>query len=204
MAHIYSISGVIPVIDPSAFVHPSAVLIGDVIVGPGCYVGPCASLRGDFGRLILEAGSNLQDNCVVHSFPGEETVVEANGHIGHGAILHGCRIGKNCLVGMNAVVMDGAVIGESSMIGALAYVRSKMIIPPRSMVIGIPAKVVRQLTDEEIEWKSSGTALYQDLAKRSLETLKAAEPLTVAEPGRQRIPLSPHSLFPGSKPRSEG
>jgi phenylacetic acid degradation protein len=204
VAQIYSISGVIPVIDPSAFVHPTAVLIGDVIVGPGCYVGPCASLRGDFGRLILEAGSNLQDTCVVHSFPGEETVVESNGHIGHGAILHGCRIGKNCLVGMNAVVMDGAVIGESSMIGALAYVRSNMVIPPRSLVIGIPGKVVRQLTDEEIAWKASGTALYQALARRSMETLKAAEPLTEAEPGRQRLPQSSHGPFSGLKPRSSG
>lgn len=204
MAQIYSISGVIPVIDPSAFVHPTAVLIGDVIVGPGCYVGPCASLRGDFGRLILEAGSNLQDTCVVHSFPGEETVVESNGHIGHGAILHGCRIGKNCLVGMNAVVMDGAVIGESSMIGALAYVRSNMVIPPRSLVIGIPGKVVRQLTDEEIAWKASGTALYQALARRSMETMKAAEPLTEAEPGRQRLPQSSHGPFSGLKPRSSG
>lgn len=204
MAQIYSISGVIPVIDPSAFVHPTAVLIGDVIVGPDCYVGPCASLRGDFGRLILEAGSNLQDTCVVHSFPGEETVVESNGHIGHGAILHGCRIGKNCLVGMNAVVMDGAVIGESSMIGALAYVRSNMVVPPRSLVIGIPGKVVRQLTDEEIEWKASGTALYQALARRSMETLKAAEPLTEAEPGRPRLPPSSHDPFSGLKPRSSG
>jgi phenylacetic acid degradation protein len=204
VAQIYSISGVIPVIDPSAFVHPTAVLIGDVIVGPGCYVGPCASLRGDFGRLILEAGSNLQDTCVVHSFPGEETVVESNGHIGHGAILHGCRIGKNCLVGMNAVVMDGAVIGESSMIGALAYVRSNMVIPPRSLVIGIPGKVVRQLTDEEIAWKASGTALYQALARRSMETMKAAEPLTEAEPGRQRLPQSSHGPFSGLKPRSSG
>lgn len=204
MAQIYSISGVIPVIDPSAFVHPTAVLIGDVIVGPGCYVGPCASLRGDFGRLILEAGSNLQDTCVVHSFPGEETVVESNGHIGHGAILHGCRIGKNCLVGMNAVVMDGAVIGESSMIGALAYVRSNMVVPPRSLVIGIPGKVVRQLTDEEIAWMASGTALYQALARRSMETMKAAEPLTEAEPGRPRLPQSSHGPFTGLKPRSSG
>ena len=204
MAQIYSISGIIPVIDPSAFVHPTAVLIGDVIVGPDCYVGPCASLRGDFGRLILEAGSNLQDTCVVHTFPGEETVVESNGHIGHGAILHGCRIGKNCLVGINAVVMDGAVIGESSMIGALAYVRSNMVVPPRSLVIGIPGKVVRQLTDEEIAWKASGTALYQALARRSLETLKVAEPLTAAEPGRQRLPQSSHGPFSGLKPRSSG
>jgi phenylacetic acid degradation protein len=204
VAQIYSISGVIPVVDPSAFVHPSAVLIGDVIVGPDCYVGPCASLRGDFGRLILEAGSNLQDTCVVHSFPGAETVVESNGHIGHGAILHGCRIGKNCLVGMNAVVMDGAVIGESSMIGALAYVRSNMVVPPRSLVIGIPGKVVRELTDEEIAWKSSGTALYQALARRSLETLKVAEPLTEVEPGRQRFPPSSHVPFSGLKPRSGG
>lgn len=126
---VYAIDGIVPVVDPSAYVHPSAVLIGDVIVGPGCYVGPCASLRGDFGRLILERGSNLQDTCVMHGFPGTDTVVEEDGHVGHGAVLHGCRVGRNALIGMNAVIMDNAVIGESSIVAASAFVKAGAEIP---------------------------------------------------------------------------
>lgn len=171
----------------TAFVHPAAVLIGDVIVGAGCYVGPNASLRGDFGRVILEEGSNLQDTCVMHSFPGMDTVIEVNGHIGHGAVLHGCRIQRNVMVGMNAVVMDGAEIGESSIVAALAFVKSNEKIPARSLVIGMPARVLRQLTDEEIAWKSKGTAVYQKLAKRSRETMREVEPLREMEPDRKRV-----------------
>ena len=188
MAQIYSIDGLVPVIDPTAFVHPSAVLIGDVIVGPRCYVGPCACLRGDFGRLILEDGSNLQDTCVMHSFPGADSVVETNGHIGHGAVVHGCRIGRNSLVGMNAVVSDGAVIGESCIVAALAFVGADAVIPPRSLVVGIPAKVLRELTDAEITWKSAATAAYQALAKRSMSGLQPAQALMSVEPNRSRIP----------------
>ena len=188
MAQVYSIDGIVPVIDPTAFVHPTAVLIGDVIVGAGCYVGPNASLRGDFGRIILEEGSNLQDTCVMHSFPDLDTVVETDGHIGHGAVLHGCRIGRNVMVGMNAVIMDGAEIGESSIVAALAFVKSKEKIPPRSLVVGLPAKVVRTLTEEEIAWKTAGTATYQELAERSRKTMREAEPLAKAEPDRRRVP----------------
>jgi phenylacetic acid degradation protein len=188
MAQIYSIDGIVPVIDPTAFVHPAAVLIGDVIVGPRCYVGPCACLRGDLGRLILEEGSNLQDTCVMHSFPGAETVVETNGHIGHGAVLHGCRIGKNSMVGMNAVVADGAVVGESCIIAAAAFVKAGAVIPARSLVVGVPGRVVRELTDDEIAWKREATAVYQALAQRSLKSLQPAEALTAVEPGRKRIP----------------
>ena len=187
MANVYAIDGIVPVVDPSAFVHPTAVLIGDVIVGPRCYVGPLASLRGDFGRLMLGEGANIQDTCVMHGFPNSDTVVEENGHIGHGAVLHGCRIGRNVLVGMNAVVMDGAEIGENSIVAAVAFVKAKTTIPPRSLVAGIPARVVRALTDDEIAWKSQGTATYQELAVRSLKTLKAVEPLTAVEPARRRI-----------------
>jgi phenylacetic acid degradation protein len=144
---VYSIEGVVPVIDPTAFVHPTAVLIGDVIIGPRCYVGPLACLRGDFGRLIMEEGANLQDTCVVHGFPGCDTVIEVDGHIGHGAVIHGARIGRNALVGMNAVVMDIAVIGESSIVAAMSFVKASMLVPPRSMVMGTPAKVTRTLSD---------------------------------------------------------
>ena len=184
---VYAIDGIVPVVDPSAYVHPSAVLIGDVSVGPDCYVGPCASLRGDFGRLILERGSNLQDTCVMHGFPGTDTVVEEDGHVGHGAVLHGCRVGRNALIGMNAVIMDNAVIGESSIVAASAFVKAGMEIPPRVLVAGMPAKVIRALSDEEVRWKSEGTATYQDLARRSLATMEETVPLRAVEPGRKRI-----------------
>ncbi|MCK6394073.1 phenylacetic acid degradation protein PaaY [Zoogloea sp.] len=186
---VYAIDGIVPVVHPSAYVHPSAVLIGDVIVGPGCYVGPCASLRGDFGRLILEEGANVQDTCVMHGFPGTDTVVEQDGHIGHGAVLHGCRIGRNALVGMNAVIMDNAVIGESSIVAASAFVKAGAEIPPRVLVAGMPAKVIRELSEEEIRWKGEGTATYQDLTRRCLATLVETDPLTEIEPDRKRIHL---------------
>ena len=186
---VYAIDGLVPVVDPTAFVHPSAVLIGDVIVGPGCYVGPCACLRGDFGRLILERGANLQDTCVMHGFPGTDTVVEEDGHIGHGAVLHGCRIGRNALIGMNAVIMDNAVVGEASIVAASAFVKAGAVIPPRSLAAGMPAKVIRPLSDEEIEWKSSGTRTYQDLTRRCLATLVETAPLSAVEPDRKRIEI---------------
>ena len=184
---VYAIDGIVPVVDPTAYVHPSAVLIGDVIVGPECYVGPCASLRGDFGRLILERGANLQDTCVMHGFPGTDTVVEENGHIGHGAVLHGCRIRRNALVGMNAVIMDNAIVGESSIVAASAFVKAGAEIPPRVLVAGMPAKVIRELSDEEIRWKGEGTATYQDLTRRSLATMVETAPLTAVEADRKRI-----------------
>lgn len=184
---VYAIDGIVPVVDPTAYVHPSAVLIGDVIIGPGCYVGPCASLRGDFGRLILERGANLQDTCVMHGFPGTDTVVEEDGHIGHGAVLHGCRVGKNALIGMNAVIMDNAVIGESAIVAASAFVKAGAEIPPRSLVAGMPAKVIRELSDEEIAWKGEGTRTYQDLTRRSLATMVECEPLAAMEADRKRI-----------------
>lgn len=184
---VYAIDGIVPVVDPTAFVHPSAVLIGDVIVGPDCYVGPCASLRGDFGRLILERGANLQDTCVMHGFPGTDTVVEEDGHIGHGAVLHGCRIGRNALIGMNAVIMDNAVIGESSIVAASAFVKAGAEIPARTLVAGMPAKVIRALSDEEIAWKGEGTKTYQDLTRRCLATMVETDPLSAVEPDRKRI-----------------
>ena len=185
----YRYAGVTPVVHPTAFVHPTAVLIGDVIVGPGCYVGPCASLRGDFGRLILEAGANLQDTCVMHGFPGTDTVVEENGHIGHGAVLHGCRIGKNALVGMNAVIMDNAVIGEASIVAASAFVKASEVIPPGVLVAGMPAKVIRPLSEQEMAWKAEGTRTYQDLTRRCLATLVETAPLTAVEADRKRIEI---------------
>src|SRR6201993_3172778 len=153
----YSLEGFVPVVDPSAFVHPSAILIGDVIVGAGCYVGPAASLRGDFGRLVMRGGSNLPDGCIMHGFPGTDTVVEEDGHVGHGAILHGCVIRRGALVGMNAVINDNAVIGEAAIVAAMAFVKAGMVVPPRMLVAGVPAKIVREITDQELAWKIEGT-----------------------------------------------
>lgn len=194
MVKVYEIDGVRPVVHPSAYVHPSAVLIGDVIVGPRCYVGPLASLRGDFGRLIMEEGANLQDSCVMHGFPGEDTVIEVDGHIGHGAVLHGCRVKRNAMVGMNAVVMDKAVVGEASIVAAMSFVKAGMVIPPRSMVMGAPARVMRELTDDEIAWKSFGTRQYHELTDRSLQTMKEVEAYLEVEPGRQRIAFDPEGM----------
>lgn len=186
----YSIDGMIPVVDPTAYVHPSAVLIGDVIVGPGCYVGPCASLRGDFGRIVLQEGSNVQDHCCIHGFPDQDTVVEVNGHIGHGAILHSCIVRRDALVGMNAVVMDEAEIGEQAIVAACAFVPAGMKVPARSLVAGIPAKVKKMLSEEEIAWKLEGTQTYQALTVRSLASLREVAPLQQTEPGRPRLPAT--------------
>jgi phenylacetic acid degradation protein len=196
MVKVYAIDGVTPVVHPSAYVHPSAVLIGDVIVGPRCYVGPLASMRGDFGRLVLEEGANLQDSCVMHGFPGEDTVVEVDGHIGHGAVLHGCRIKRNAMVGMNAVVMDRAVVGEESIVAAMSFVKAGMIIPPRSMAMGTPARVMRELSEQEVAWKSFGTKQYHDLAVRSLATMREVEALSEVEPDRARIAFGAHMHAP--------
>jgi phenylacetic acid degradation protein len=186
---VWSINGVTPVVDPSAFVHPSAVLIGDVLVGAGCYVGPSACLRGDFGRLELRAGANVQDCCVLHGFPGTDTIVEEDGHIGHGAILHGCVVARNALVGMNAVVNDNAVIGESAIVAAMAFVKAGMVVPPRTLAAGVPAKIVRKLGEDELAWKIEGTRGYQELTRRSLATMVETSALTQAEPDRRRIEL---------------
>jgi phenylacetic acid degradation protein len=186
MSGIYAWDDIVPVVDPRAFVHPDAVVIGDVLIGPACYIGPGAVLRGDFGRIVMETGSNLQETCVVHAFPGRDVVIEEAGHIGHGAVLHGCRIGRNAMVGMNAVVMDEAVVGAHSIIAALAFVKAGAVIPPRSLAVGSPAKVIRALSDEEIAWKSQGTAIYQSLALEAQAKLRAVTPLTAPEPDRRR------------------
>lgn len=186
---VYSINGITPVVDPTAYVHPSAVLIGDVIVAAGCYIGPCASLRGDFGRIDIRAGANLQDGCVAHGFPGTDTVVAEDGHIGHGAVLHGCIIERNALVGMNAVINDNAVIGESSIVAAMAFVKARMVVAPRMLVAGMPARIVRELNETELAWKIEGTHSYQELTRRSLATMQATMPLAAVEPDRRRIEL---------------
>jgi phenylacetic acid degradation protein len=194
---VYSLEGIIPVVHPDAYVHETAVLIGDVIVGPGCYIGPNASLRGDFGRITVEQGANVQDTCVMHTFPGKDCVVERDGHIGHGAVLHGCHIGMNAMVGMNAVIMDDAVIGESSIVGATAFVAAKFECPPKSLVVGAPARVKRELSDKEVAWKLRGTQEYQQLAVRCRESLLRTDALTEAEPDRGRMKVGELEFKPG-------
>jgi phenylacetic acid degradation protein len=194
MPRVYAIDGVVPVIDPTAFVHPAAVLIGDVVVGPGCYVAPGASLRGDFGRIVLKRGANVQDNCVAHCFAGRETVVGENASIGHGALLHGCAVGDRALVGMNAVVMDGVEVGAESIVAAMAFVAAGFRVPPRSLAAGIPARVLRELKPEEIAWKVEAHADYLRLALRCRATLAEAEPLARLDADGPRLAVE------GSKP----
>ena len=198
---VYAINGVTPVVYPTAYVHPSAVLVGDVVIGPGCYIGPAACLRGDFGRIEVRAGANLQDSCVAHGFPGTDTIVAEEGHVGHGAILHGCVVERNALIGMNAVINDSAVIGESAIVAAMAFVKAKMVVPPRTLVAGTPARIVRTLTETELAWKIEGTRSYQDLTKRSLATMQATQPLAHVEPDRKRIELP--ELLPLSAVKSK-
>ena len=199
---VYAINGVTPVVYPTAYVHPSAVLIGDVVIGPGCYIGPAACLRGDFGRIDIRAGANLQDTCIAHGFPGTDTVVEEDGHVGHGAVLHGCIVRRNALIGMNAVINDSAEIGESAIVAAMAFVKARMVVPPRTLAAGIPARIVRELNDTELAWKIEATQSYQELARRSLATMQATIPLTAVEPDRKRIELPELLTLSETKSRS--
>ena len=197
MPKVYAIDGITPVVHPSAFVHPSAVLIGDVIVGERAYIGPCASLRGDMGRIVVEDGANIQDSCMLHGFPGKVTVVGAEVTVGHGAVLHGCVVRRGALIGMNSVVNDNAEVGEDAVVAALAFIKAEDRIPARSVAAGIPARVLRELSADELRWKQDNMLLYQGLAARSRTTMNEVEALTEIEPDRKRIDL------PGSIPLSE-
>jgi phenylacetic acid degradation protein len=166
------------------------VLIGDVLVGGGCYVGPGASLRGDFGRIVLGAGSNVQDCCVLHSFPAKDTLLEEESHVGHGAVLHGCTVRRGALIGIGAIVMDDALIEAGAFVGAACFVPAGFIVPPRTLVTGIPARIVRELSDAELAWKATGTREYRELAVRCLASLKECPPLAAPEPNRPRMGLS--------------
>ena len=187
---VYSLDGFIPVVDPSAFVHPQAVLIGDVIVGPRCYVGPGASLRGDFGRIVIGAGSNVQDCCILHAFPSKDAVLEEEAHVGHGAVLHGCTVRRGALIGIGAIVMDDVVVEEEAFVGAASFVRAGFVVPRRTLVTGVPARIVRELRAEELEWKAVGTREYQELTVRCLATFNECRPLTAPEPDRGRLGAS--------------
>ena len=174
---IYQFKGFTPVVHESSFVHPLAAVTGNVIIGKNCYIGPGAAIRGDWGQIILEDGVNVQENCTVHMFPGKSITLKESAHVGHGAIIHGANLGRNCLIGMNTVIMDDAEIGDECIVGAMAFVKAETKIPNRSMVVGNPAKVIKQVSDEMIAWKTKGTALYQKLPIDCHESLNELEPL---------------------------
>lgn len=184
MSNIYSFKGFRPVVHPTAFVHPRAVVTGNVTIGRDVYIGPGAALRGDWGRIEIGDGCNVQENCVIHMFPGKTVVLEPSAHVGHGAIIHGGHLGRNCLIGMNAVVMDDVKIGAESIVGALTLVAAGTDIPPRSLVVGNPGKVVKQVSDDMIAWKTKGTALYQTLPESCRESLIPCTPLSEEEVDR--------------------
>ncbi len=174
---IYEFKGFRPVIHESSFIHPQAAVTGNVIIGRNVYVGPGAAIRGDWGAIIIEDGCNIQENCTIHQFPAATVLLKTGAHIGHGAIIHGATIGKNVLIGMNSVIMDNAEIGDESIIGALCFVKAEMLIPNRSLVVGNPARIVREVSDEMLAWKTKGTRLYQLLPKDCYDSLKPCEPL---------------------------
>jgi len=187
---IYQFNDFIPVIHESSFIHPQATVTGNVIIGKGCYVGPGAAIRGDWGQIIIEDGCNMQENCTIHMFPGITVLLKEGAHIGHGAIIHGATIGKNCLVGMNAVLMDNVVLGDECIVGALSFIKADAVFESRSLIVGNPAKKIKEVTDEMIKWKTEGTSLYQQLPKQLFETWKECEPLREIPADRKTQPAS--------------
>ena len=186
MANIFEFDGFKPVIHETAFIHPNATVTGNVIIGKNVYIGPGAAIRGDWGEIIIEDGCNVQENCTIHMFPGTTVHLKKSAHVGHGAIIHGGILGENCLIGMNAVIMDGAVIGKESVVGALCFVPSKMIVEDRKVVVGNPAKVVKEVSDEMADWKTQGTKLYQQLPDDCRKSLKPCEPLREVPKNRKK------------------
>lgn len=174
---IYSFNGYIPVVHESSFVHPLAAVTGNVIIGKNCYIGPGAAIRGDWGQIILEDGVNVQENCTVHMFPGKSITLKESAHVGHGAIIHGANLGRNCLIGMNSVIMDDAEIGDECIVGAMSFVKAEEKFPNRKLIVGNPAKAIKDISEEMMAWKTKGTQLYQQLPADCHETLKEVEPL---------------------------
>ena len=187
---IYKYKDWTPVVHPTAYVHPQATVTGNVIIGENVYIAPGAAIRGDWGEIIIENGCNVQENCTIHMFPGVTVRLEEGAHIGHGAIIHGATVGKNTLVGMNSVIMDNAKIGDESIIGALCFVKAKMTIPNRSLVVGNPAKIIKEVSDEMIKWKTMGTKIYQNLPAELHEHLEASEPLRSVPKNRPKMDTS--------------
>ena len=187
---VYEFNGFKPVIHKSSFIHPQASVTGNVIIGANVYIGPSAAIRGDWGKIIIEDGCNVQENCTIHMFPGTTVTLKEGAHIGHGAIIHGGTIGKNCLIGMNSVIMDDVVMGDECIVGALCFVPAKMNIPKRSLLVGNPAKIIKQVSDDMMAWKTKGTSLYQALPKECYASLKECEPLREIEPNRpEQMPI---------------
>jgi phenylacetic acid degradation protein len=174
---IYRFKGMIPVVDETAFVHPQACVTGNVIIGRHCYIGPGAALRGDWGQIIIEDGCNVQENCTVHMFPGVTVLLKAGAHIGHGAVIHGATIGKNCLIGMNAVIMDNVMLGDECIVGALSFIKADEVFESRSLIVGNPAKKIKEVSDDMIDWKTAGTKFYQQLPAEMNEDWQVCEPL---------------------------
>lgn len=195
---IYSINNFIPVVHESSFIHPQAAVTGNVIIGRGCYIGPGAAIRGDWGQIIIEDGCNVQENCTIHMFPGVTVLLKEGAHIGHGAVIHGATIGKNCLVGMNAVIMDNVTLADECIVGALSFIKADEAFEARSLIVGNPAKKIKDVTDEMIKWKTEGTALYQQLPKEMFKTLQACEPLRKI-PDDIRIQLPVYKTWNESK-----
>ncbi|MBS4042618.1 MAG: transferase hexapeptide repeat family protein [Chitinophagaceae bacterium] len=183
---IYAFDGFIPIIHPSAFIHPQACITGNVVIGKDVYIGPGAALRGDWGKIIIGDGCNIQENCTVHMFPGVTTILKAFAHIGHGAVIHGATIGKNCLVGMNSVIMDNVILEDECIVGALSFIKQDSSFARRSLIVGNPAKKIKDVSDEMMQWKTGGTKLYQSLPKQMFETWHECEPLT-APPNEEKI-----------------
>ena len=187
---IYEFGGYKPVINESSFIHPQAAVTGNVTIGKYCYIGPGAAIRGDWGQIIIEDGCNVQENCTIHMFPGVTVVLKAGAHIGHGAIIHGATIGKNCLIGMNAVIMDNVILGDECIVGALSFIKADEVFEDRSLIVGNPAKKIKEVTDEMMKWKTAGTKLYQQLPKDMFESWVACEPLRELPENMQQQPTS--------------
>ncbi len=200
---IYSFKGIIPVVDPSALVHPQATVTGDVVIGKNVYIGPGAAIRGDWGSIVIEDGCNVQENCTIHMFPGVTVLLKEGAHIGHGAIVHGATIGRNCLIGMNSVILDNAEIGDNSIVGALSLVRAGEKIPSRSMVAGNPAKIIKEVSEEMLQWKTAGTAIYQALPGDMLEGWAPCEPLRELPADRRGRGSASGGALPGADAKED-
>ena len=183
---IYSFKGFIPVIHESSFIHPQAAVIGNVIIGKNCYIGPGAAIRGDWGEIILEDGVNVQENCTVHMFPGKSITLKESAHVGHGAVIHGANLGRNCLIGMNSVIMDDAEIGDECIVGAMAFIKASTVFEKRQLIVGNPAKAIKKVSDEMIAWKTKGTQLYQQLPADCHATMREVEPLRTLPENRPK------------------